>query len=260
MSGNRSRKESVRGIYHVMLRGINRQVIFEDDEDRAKFLWTVQHYKKLCGFEVPAYCLMSNHVHLMIKTSDPDIGKIFRRIGPVYVRYFNKKYGRTGPLFQTPARSEPLETDERLLSAFRYISRNPVKAGICSKPEDYSFSSWLRYSVPNLFGPPVGPLMSDYACIYSIMNPLELISYVNTESDEEFIDTDDIYPCRIDDSEARKLIIANTGCKCVSDFQHFDSETRDAELARLVENGLGIRQITRLTGAASGIIARAVAS
>ena len=65
-----ARKKSESGIYHIMLRGINRQQIFEDEEDRQKFLDTLENYKDLCGYTIYAYCLMGNHIHLLLKQGD----------------------------------------------------------------------------------------------------------------------------------------------------------------------------------------------
>ena len=88
------------GIYHVMLRGINRQRIFEDDEDRDRFLEILKKSKEKDGFDLIAWCLMPNHVHLMIHENEVKLGTIFRRIGASYVYWFNGKYERTGHLFQ----------------------------------------------------------------------------------------------------------------------------------------------------------------
>ena len=74
-----ARRESSSGIYHVILRGINKQRIFEDEEDYGKFLEILEDYKAICGFELYAYCLMSNHVHILLKTGKEPLERIFRR-------------------------------------------------------------------------------------------------------------------------------------------------------------------------------------
>jgi REP element-mobilizing transposase RayT len=81
----KSRKKSKSGIYHIMIRGINRQNIFEDDEDHEKFLQVLGQYKEKCGYLIYAYCLMGNHVHLLIKEEKEQMEKIFKRIGARYV-------------------------------------------------------------------------------------------------------------------------------------------------------------------------------
>ena len=80
-----ARKKSERGIYHIMLREINKQTIFEDDEDNFKFLEVLKDWKAVSGYEIYAYCLMGNHVHLLIKTDKEELNQIFRRIGSRYV-------------------------------------------------------------------------------------------------------------------------------------------------------------------------------
>ena len=94
------REKSSTGIYHVILRGINGQVIFEDHEDFEKFLQTIIKYKDVSEYEIYAYCLMSNHVYLLIKEGKEDLGIVFRRIGARYVYWYNWKYNRRGHLFQ----------------------------------------------------------------------------------------------------------------------------------------------------------------
>ena len=116
-----ARKKSNSGIYHIMLRGINRQIIFEDDEDRVKFIATLKHYKQKCGFNVFAYCLMDNHVHLIIKVNNESLESIMKRIGVSYVYWYNWKYKRSGHLFQDRYKSEVIEDDSYLLVLSRFL-------------------------------------------------------------------------------------------------------------------------------------------
>ena len=95
-----ARQKSQSGIYHIILRGINKQIIFEEEEDRQKFLECLGHYKLICQYQIYGYCLMDNHVHLLIKESEQDIGSIMKRIGVGYVSWYNRKYNRCGHLFQ----------------------------------------------------------------------------------------------------------------------------------------------------------------
>ena len=87
-----ARKKSESGIYHVMLRGINQQQIFEDTEDCDKFIQILQESKAVSDFKIFAYCLMSNHIHLLIKFEKEPIEQVFKRIGARYVYWFNVKY------------------------------------------------------------------------------------------------------------------------------------------------------------------------
>ena len=137
-----SRKNSGTGIYHVMLRGINRQNIFEDSDDYFKFIKLLHqsaHPKDEKGLELPplclfyAYCLMPNHVHLLLCEKNWPLGEIVKSIAASYALYYNKKYGRIGHLFQDRFKSEPCNDAHYFMTLFRYIHQNPVKAGLVSQ-------------------------------------------------------------------------------------------------------------------------------
>ena len=124
------RKKSGTGIYHVMLRGINRQDIFEDDEDYLQMTSILrgqsERYDEKGHLIAPyctfyAYCLMSNHLHLLIQERDETVSDIVKRIGVTYAHYFNKKYERSGHLFQDRFRSEPVDNIE-------YFVTSPIEA------------------------------------------------------------------------------------------------------------------------------------
>ncbi|WP_245989507.1 transposase [Ureibacillus thermophilus] len=102
------------GIYHVMLRGANRQEIFHDDEDRLKFLEILTKYKKKVEMKVYAWCLMNNHVHLLIREGNERLSVTMKRIGVSYVQYYHWKYFTTGHLFQDRFKSENVETKHYL--------------------------------------------------------------------------------------------------------------------------------------------------
>ena len=140
-----ARSKSESGIYHIMLRGINRKSIFEDREDCERFLATLERYKKICGYEIFAYCLMVNHIHILLKVGDEDVDLIMKRLAGSFVFWYNNKYERVGHLFQDRFRSEPVEDDTYFLTVLRYIHQNPVKAGIVDKPEKYIWSSYNEY-------------------------------------------------------------------------------------------------------------------
>ena len=140
-----AREKSSTGIYHVMLRGINQQQIFEEQEDYLKFLEIVKEYKIISKFEIYAYCLMGNHIHLLIKVLEEPLEQIFKRIGGKFVYWYNIKYQRVGHLFQDRFKSEPVETTDYFLTVIRYIHQNPIKAGLCKELIDYPYSSYKEY-------------------------------------------------------------------------------------------------------------------
>lgn len=139
------RIHSASAVYHIMLRGNEKHAIFLDDEDRIRFLDTLKIKKEENKFELYAYCLMDNHVHLLLNEKDSPIARIMKCINVSYAIYFNKKYNRVGHLFQDRFRSEAIDQDSYLLSAARYIHNNPVKAGIIESPEKYKWSSYISY-------------------------------------------------------------------------------------------------------------------
>ncbi len=128
--------------YHVIMRGNERKNIFISDDDKARFLDTLKRMKDKYNYKIVAYCLMDNHVHLLINDNGNDISKILKSINVSYVYYFNHVYKRTGHLFQDRFRSELIDNDNYLLVVSAYIHNNPVKAGIVDSPEKYKWSSY----------------------------------------------------------------------------------------------------------------------
>ena len=129
-----------------MMRGINRQVIFQSDADRRHFITILGECKEISGFKLHAFCLMPNHLHLLLEPAgDEPLEIIFKRIGSRYAVWYNRKYQRVGHLFQDRFRSENVETDRYYMTVLRYILQNPMKAGMESKPGTYRWSSYLAY-------------------------------------------------------------------------------------------------------------------
>ena len=139
------RKMSKTDIYHVVMRGINRQSIFNTDDDNLVFIHTLKKFKEKSGYRIFAYCLMGNHVHILIKTGEESISDAMKRICCSYVSWYNKKYDRVGYLFQGRFHSEPVETSRYLFAVIKYIHMNPVKSEIVDAPEDYRWSSYIEY-------------------------------------------------------------------------------------------------------------------
>ncbi len=127
-----------------MLRGNERKDIFIDEEDKEKFIKTVIKKKTNKSFKLYAYCIMDNHLHLVIKEQKETISQIIKKIAISYAYYFNNKYKRVGHLFQDRYKSETIEDEAYLLSVIRYVHNNPEKAEI-TKKEKYKWSSYLNY-------------------------------------------------------------------------------------------------------------------
>jgi len=134
--------------HHITARGNRRNDIFKDGEDFEFYLTLIEEalkYFRFDGYEVICYCLMDNHVHILIKTKDKPPGQFIGRIHSMYTKYFNKKYNYIGHLFQDRYHSECIESDEQILETSRYIHLNPVRANMVSKPEEYNWSSYDMY-------------------------------------------------------------------------------------------------------------------
>ena len=241
-----ARKRSESGIYHIMLRGINRQQIFEDEEDRDRFLKTLLKYKEQCGYEIYAYCLMGNHIHILLKEGREDLPLIFKRIAGSYVYWYNLKYHRCGHLFQDRFKSEPVDTDGYFLTVLRYIHQNPVKAKLCHYAEDYAYSSMREY----LFD----ALLTDTDFALSLLPREQFTDYHREENADRCLEITESF--RTTDEEAKALMRKITKCDGVAVFQNLDRETRNQCIRKLHENGLPIRQISRLTGLSRTVIER----
>ncbi|MFH1824822.1 MAG: transposase [Candidatus Firestonebacteria bacterium] len=129
--------------HHIILRGNNRNVIFYSDEDRCFFIRCLKESKEKTGSKIYAYCLMTNHVHLLVEPlTESGLGNVIQSLGRRYVQYINWKYKRTGTLWEGRFKSSLVDKDEYLLACSRYIELNPVRAGIVSNPVDYCWSSF----------------------------------------------------------------------------------------------------------------------
>ncbi len=133
------------GIYHICVRGNNKQDIFLDEKDKEEYLIRLRHYKERYKVHIYAYCLMTNHVHLLIYDNAQDISKFMQGLSLSYVIYFNKKYGRSGHLFQDRFHSVLVENDLQILCASKYIHLNPIKASMVKNIDDYKWSSYIAY-------------------------------------------------------------------------------------------------------------------
>jgi len=131
--------------YHLIVRGNQRQDIFLDDNDRLTYLEKLKIYKQRCAFELYAYVLMDNHVHLLMETPKAPVSRIMQMLNFTYTQYFNKKYGKVGHLFQGRYKSYLCDKDAYLLALIRYIHMNPVRAGIVKNIDAYRWSSHRDY-------------------------------------------------------------------------------------------------------------------
>lgn len=134
--------------YHVTARGNHKEDIFRDNKDFAYYLALIKETLRYYfneNYEIICYCLMDNHVHLLIKTGEKPLGEFIGRINSKYAKYYNEKYDCVGHLFQDRYFSELIESDSQMIETSRYIHLNPVRAKMTEKPENYKWSSYSMY-------------------------------------------------------------------------------------------------------------------
>lgn len=136
------------GIYHIFVRGNNAQQIFLDNVDRYHYLRLLQAASKRLAIGVLAYVLMSNHVHLVLQVTTPNLATVMHLVHRAYAFRFNRRHGRIGHTFNNRFQSLPIVDDVYLLQSTRYIHLNPVDAGLVDDPGDYPWSSYRQYLAP----------------------------------------------------------------------------------------------------------------
>ncbi len=235
-----------------MMRGINRQVIFQSDADRRHFITILGECKEISGFKLHAFCLMPNHLHLLLEPAgDEPLEIIFKRIGSRYAVWYNRKYQRVGHLFQDRFRSENVETDRYYMTVLRYILQNPMKAGMESKPGTYRWSSYLAYEKG-------GGQLTDTSYAEKLFGGREaLIDFVNQANDDEALD-DTETRWRMTDEEAKDVMHKITGCSSADEFQQLDFETMKKYALQMYLEEMSMNQIARLTGMAKTTVVRTI--
>ena len=140
--GRAQRVQVAGAVCHVTTRGNNRERIFAAPPDYVSFLTELQRVVERYRWICHAYCLMGNHVHLMIETVEVTLAAGMQQLQSKYARRHNRRYGRTGHLFGNRYFSLPVVSDAHLLELARYIVLNPVRAGACKRPEEWAWSSY----------------------------------------------------------------------------------------------------------------------
>lgn len=140
----RRRRQYIPGYaYHVVQRGNNRQACFRHPDDFQAYLALWRAKSRWYGVDVHAYCLMTNHVHFVVTGQEADaISNVMKVVGSCYAGYVNRRYQRTGSLWEGRHRSSLIDSDRYLLSCYRYVEFNPVRAGMVRRPGDYPWSSY----------------------------------------------------------------------------------------------------------------------
>ena len=242
----KKRESSETGYFHLITRGNNKQILFEEDEDYRFYLSRLGKYSREQEITINAYCLMENHVHLLVNDQQGHVPEMMQKIGISYTKYYNDKYERGGHLFQGRYLSEPIRDGVYLLTVFRYILNNPRKAGICPA-DQYRWSSYRAYfktgtSINIGFVRERFPTAEMYR------------EYIGTANDDVCMEYE---KAAQDDDWALETIRNSLGIVSGSELQGLQKKERDSALKRLKAAGLTVRQIERLTGISRNIIQRA---
>ena len=228
---------SERGFYHVIMRGAGKQVIFDDDADYEAFLRALREALGRFSLRVLAWCLMSNHVHLLVDDPKGELSRFVHLVSTMHARHFNSRWGHVGHVFSSRFTSVAVDSDAQLLVTMRYILRNPTSSGL-SAPGNYRWSSYGEYvGVPDI-------------CETGLV--LDMLGGV--DGFREFVDDPDAAPyyprasARIPDEDAIEAATAAIWPVALDELRAMVSESRDVQLQKLGEAGLSVKQIGRLTG------------
>lgn len=255
-----ARDYSMGKVYHTVIRGVDRQNIFLDDDDRYKFLDVIKEKKEKYNFQMYSYCLMDNHVHFIIYDKEEMISKIMQSIEISYVFYFNRKYERIGHLFQNRFFSKKIEDRDYLKMVCRYIHQNPLKAGI-AKTEEYKWSSYKEYLdkekiindelLLSIFSKDIEKAKEEFKKFHNINEEKSKQDELNDIFEYEICE-------KLTDEETRKYICELLDINDVHQILQFNKQIRDEKLVKLKKiKIMNIRQLSRIIGINRKIIERA---
>ena len=240
-------------IYHVIDRGAGRRLLFEDDADRLFFLDKLRECKDKNDADILAWCLMSNHAHLLVKCSTDNLVSMMRSLNTSFGRYYNGRHAHVGPVFQDRYKSFPVESEAYLMETVRYIHLNPQSAGI-GRCEEYKWSSYKSYFgeeslcdtafVLDVFGGE-GPFVAFHQDATDHQEILDLVPDGESVAIRRSV---------IPDGAAVELAKSMFGDEFANAIASKPKTERDAAIRRLKSCGLSVRQIERLTGIGRGII------
>ena len=239
------------GVYHVIVRGVNRDAIFLEDEDYERFLASLVRARAAAGCVVLAYCLMTNHVHLVLRAAGEPIGAVVRRLGVRYAGWFNRKYGRVGHLFQDRFVSRPVDEEEYLIHLLRYVWNNPVDAGLAATAEEYRWSS--RRDLGR------GSTIVDERALRDLLpeGALLLLRDEHPPVPADGFAIESAYRERLTDGQVASLLREASGAGSSTEFGVLDQETRRRCIHELRTRSVSYAQISRVTGLSITSVRRA---
>lgn len=243
------RKKSESQKYHVILRGNNKQNIFFNDADRLFMLNRIKKYAEQTEIELYAFCLMDNHIHLLLGKANPNLSKFVQKLATSYAMYFNRKYEHSGHLFQGRFKSEPVDSDEYFKTVFRYILQNPCKANICDVFQ-YKWSSiHLLFNKSEEL-----PLNREYVISF-FQNEVELKKYLQANTSDVCMEYENVP--KISDSFCINMIKEKFRIDYPAQIKTYNNGDMQKALQYLKKYGINVTQISRITGISRQIVASA---
>ena len=240
-----ARIKSSSNIYHVMIRGNGKETIFFSNEDYNKFCELLDQKVKEEKITLYAWCLMPNHVHLLVKEKDEPLSNVLGGMLSSFVMWYNTKYRRVGHLFQDRFRSRPVEDEIYFLRVMRYIHRNPFEANLCDRMEDYLFSSFSHYFRSEKY--------KKDDIVLNLMKRDDLEKYHYEKDDDcEFLNIDEDE--KITDEKLIQMVMQLGTVEKISDVKMLPRDQRTRVIEMLLRSGASYRQINRIIGVSMGII------
>ena len=246
---------TVTGFYHVCARGTGKQLIFESDEDRRQFLELMRDCCRDAQVTIVAWCLMGNHVHLVLADYEDRMSAAMHRLLLTYARRFNKRTGRSGQLFQNRFDRRSLDTDRQLMAAIRFVHAHPQEAGI-SLIERYPWSSF--YEFLRAYDGDVGKSFSDPSCVLELFGSAKgFVGY-----SLELPDGSDSVTHDMNETEWERHAFADKIAKRLgvplNELKTVTPSRRDGIIFALHDGGYTVREIERYTGISKSTVSRIV--
>lgn len=249
------RKISKLGIYHIMLKGNNDEVVFDCPVEVNKFLSLLTESKKKHKLRIFAYCFMKNHIHLLIKVRRPrQISKVMKILEQRYTYWYQRRHGRSGNIFKGRFTSKEIEDMTYFQNVFRYIHLNPVKAGICGDPLDYVDSSYRFY-----FGDDAGIIDRDF--VFEQINRVFFAEFHTDNRGEDlmiklgmFLRYSDGRPAAMTDEDAEHEMRRLSGCRSNIDLHRLPRMKRWKIIKLFRQKGITYRQIATFLSQSKGAV------
>lgn len=243
-----SRQKSYTKVYHVIIRGINKQDIFLDNQDFRKMIKEVKRTKQKYEFEIYAYALMSNHVHFILKDKNDNLSIAIQSLAVSYSNYFNKKYERVGHLFENRFKSHAVESESYLKNLVRYIHKNPENAGL----KNYIWTSYGEYMSDE------NKLITKEQVMLIFENNIENFkAFHNVYEKNQDYDKGYEMISKLQDNEAKKIIQEIINEPNLIKIQNYETTKKKKAIQKIVNiEGITKVQVSRIIGISTKTITK----